>query len=61
MEADEIFTIDEMAQKLKVDRFFLYRHIKSGHLPCHRIGRSIRFTGGDFKEILARSACEGVK
>jgi len=61
MENELIFTVDEMAAKLKVDRFFLYRHTRSGNLPCHRIGRSIRFTSGDFKEILARSACEGVK
>ncbi len=48
MENELIFTVDEMAAKLKVDRFFLYRHTRLGNLPCHRIGRSIRFTGGDF-------------
>ncbi|VBB41130.1 DNA binding domain protein, excisionase family (fragment) [uncultured Spirochaetota bacterium] len=61
METEEFFTVDELAKKLKVEHRFVYMHAKRGRLPCHRIGRTIRFTSKDLQEILARSACQVVE
>ena len=61
MENEELFTVEELAKKLKVERRFVYMHAKRGNLPCHRIGRTIRFTKGDFSEILRLSACQVAK
>lgn len=57
MDSENLFTVDEMAAKLKVEKRFIYLHTKTGTLPHHRIGRSIRFTDGDFRAILEKSAC----
>jgi len=61
MENEAFYTVDEMATKLKVEKRFIYLHTKSGKLPHHRIGRTIRFTNGDFEEILKQSACQAAK
>jgi excisionase family DNA binding protein len=38
------FTIDEVAEQLRVGRTTVYRLLKSGELPSFRIGRSRRIS-----------------
>ncbi|QUI24903.1 helix-turn-helix domain-containing protein [Vallitalea pronyensis] len=39
------YTVDEAAKILKLSLVTIYRHTKSGKIPCKRIGRSIRIPG----------------
>ena len=46
----ELLTPEELAEKLKVPRTWVYEQSRQGKIPTHRIGRYIRF---DLKEVLA--------
>ncbi len=47
-----IYTIDEAAEALKLNKFTLYRYIKSGKLKGAKIGRDWRFTEEQLKDFL---------
>lgn len=49
---DEIYTSDEVVEKLKISKETLYRYIKSGKLKAKKIGREYRFIGKDLNEFL---------
>jgi len=48
--SDEFLTVKELADKLKVNQMTIYRKIKNGELPYHRIGNSIRFKLSEIEE-----------
>ena len=45
----ELLTPEELAEKLKVPRSWVYEQSRQGNIPTHRIGRYIRF---DLEEVL---------
>ena len=47
--AEELLTPEELAERLKVPRSWVYEQSRLGKIPTHRIGRYIRF---DLFEIL---------
>jgi len=49
---DEIYTSDEVVEKLKISKETLYRYIKSGKLKAKKIGREYRFIGRDLNRFL---------
>ena len=49
---DEIYTSDEVIEKLKISRETLYRYIKSGKLKAKKIGKGYRFIGKELNRFL---------
>jgi len=47
---DELLTSQEVCLLLRVSQRTLYRLIKSGKLPCTKIGRSYRFRAGEMRD-----------
>lgn len=49
------YTVEEVADSLRVDPAFIYREIKRGHLPAIRIGgRVLRVAQADLRAYLLR-------
>jgi excisionase family DNA binding protein len=51
-----IFTLDEAAQMLNVEKSWLAGRVRSGEVPHRRSGHRIYFAQQDIDEIVARSA-----
>ena len=47
------FTIDEVAEELAVSPRTVHRWIAGGKLVVHRVGRSVRISGADYKAFIA--------
>ncbi len=47
---------DEAAQLLSVNTSWIYEAVRSGRMPCIRIGRYVRFTRSMLEEWLAEQA-----
>ena len=48
---DELYTVNELSEKLKYSRSTIYRWIEEGSIPYQRMGRQIRFTENDVLSI----------
>ena len=46
------FTVDEIAERLKVSRMTVYRWIKAGQLGAYKIGGEFRITERDIERFL---------
>lgn len=46
-------TVDEVAIRLRVSRMTVYRLVRDGTLPAHRIGRALRIHPDDLAAYLA--------
>lgn len=55
MNKDDLFTPEEIAQKLKITKYTVYEMIKRGELDAHRLGKKIRISGDQFELYLIRS------
>ena len=55
----ELLTINEVAPILRVTRSTAYRLVKSGVIPAHRIGGSIRINRAELEDLLRHAAAEG--
>ena len=42
--AEEFFTPEEVAGKLKLSKYTIYEMIKRGDLEAHRVGRGLRIS-----------------
>ncbi len=51
----EIFTPDEIAEKLKVTRLTVYRWIDKGELQAFKAGKMWRITRKDLEAFIGRS------
>lgn len=49
---DTYFTVDEVAERLKVSHMTVYRWIKAGELDAYKIGGKFRITEGDIGRFL---------
>lgn len=62
MENSDLLTIDELAEKLKVPKSWLYsrtRETVTDAIPMMRVGKYIRFIESDVMEWLKRKQEEG--
>jgi excisionase family DNA binding protein len=50
-----LFTIKEAAEALRIPISWLYERTRRNAIPCRRIGKYVRFTEGDLKEIISSS------
>lgn len=51
---EDVFTIEEAAELLRISRPTLYRMVKAGEVPHRKIGkRAVTFTVADLNKILA--------
>ena len=48
----EFYTVSQLADILQLNEMTIYRMVKTGHLPCHMIGRTMRFRSYDLEEFL---------
>lgn len=55
-----LFTVVDLADALQVSVRTLRRATTRGTLPCHRLGRAIRYTSEDIDVYLARISDSGV-
>jgi excisionase family DNA binding protein len=53
---DRLLRPDQAAWYLNVKTSWIYEAVRSGRLPCHRVGRHIRFTRPMLDEWLAEQA-----
>ena len=53
--SDEIYTVEEVKDKMKVTRQTVYNWIKSGALESFKVGRSVRITDAALKRFIATS------
>ena len=50
---NEILTVQEVANYLRIDIRTVYRLAKKGDIPCIKIGRQWRFNRNDIKELVS--------
>ena len=43
MAEDQVFTVQELAQYLRMKPVTIYKHAKAGKLPCFKVGANWRF------------------
>lgn len=55
MNIDNLYSPDEVAQKLKISKYTIYEMIKRGELNAHQVGRHIRISDSQLKVYLAQS------
>lgn len=55
MRDEELYTPEEIAQKLKLSKYTVYEMIKRGEIAAHRIGRSLRISSSQFETYLMQS------
>jgi excisionase family DNA binding protein len=53
--ADDLHSIDEVAERWGVSSRTVQRQIKSGALRAHRIGRLVRISDADAKDFLRKN------
>lgn len=48
----DFYLVDELADKLRVNRMTIYRYIKAGKLEAHKIGKEYRIAKRTFNNFL---------
>ena len=48
----KLYTADEVAEILRVNRDYVYDRIQDGRLKCYRLGRNKRFSWDQVKDFL---------
>jgi len=54
MNIDELYTPEEIAQKLKVTKYTIYEMIKRGDLDAHHLGKQLRISSEQFNQYLQK-------
>ena len=50
--APDFYLVDELAEKLRVNRMTIYRYIKAGKLHAHKTGKEYRIARAEFDRFL---------
>ena len=58
MAEDKFYTVNEVAELLKIQPLTVYRLIRDRKLKSYKVGRVIRISEADFKAFLAASRQE---
>lgn len=48
----KLYTVDEIAEKLKLSKYTIYQRIKDGDLTAIRLGRCYRISEDDLQKYL---------
>jgi excisionase family DNA binding protein len=56
--AEELLTVEQLQELLKVGRTFAYSLIRSGELPSYRVGRLVRVRRRDMERWLEDNVVE---
>ena len=59
--ADELLTVPEVADRLRMTSMTIYRWIEDGKLPAIQIGKHYRIRVADLDEMLDRSRVGGAQ
>jgi len=51
----DFYLVDELADKLRVNRMTIYRYIKAGKLEAHKIGKEFRIAKDEFERFVSDS------
>ena len=52
---DEFYTLEEIAERLKVVYMTVYRWVKSGKLPAYKFGKQYRIKKNDIQKFIENS------
>lgn len=52
---EEFYTIEEIAQNLKVTKMTIYRYIKAGKLKAYKLWKEIRVKKEDYESFILSS------
>lgn len=52
---EKFFTLEEVAQQLRVSKMTIYRYIKSGKLLAYKLWKELRVKESDFSSFLEKS------
>jgi putative molybdopterin biosynthesis protein len=58
---EELLTVEQVKELLKVGRTFAYSLVKSGELPSYRVGRLLRIRRTDVEQWLEHNRCVASK
>ncbi len=53
--APDFYLVDELAEKLRVNRMTIYRYIKAGKLEAYKMGKEFRIAKFEFNRFLEAS------
>ncbi|MFH1253150.1 MAG: helix-turn-helix domain-containing protein [Candidatus Uhrbacteria bacterium] len=48
----DFYLVDELAEKLRVNRMTIYRYIKAGKIEVHKIGKEFRIAKKEYNRFL---------
>jgi len=54
MKQDKFYTVDELAEMLKVNPMTIYRHIKEGRIEVYKVGRLFRISENALQKYLSK-------
>jgi excisionase family DNA binding protein len=52
-QSGKLLTVKELAQELQISSYSIYEKTRRGEIPCHRLGKSLRF---DLNDVLVSQA-----
>lgn len=52
MKTPDYYLVDELAEKLRVNRMTIYRYIKAGKLIAIKIGKEFRIERAEFEKFI---------
>ena len=55
IEKNNLFLVEELAERLRVSNMTIYRYIQAGKLKAHKIGKEFRITEEEFNKFLNKS------
>lgn len=50
----DFYMVDELAEKLRVNRMTIYRYIKGGKLEAYKIGKEYRIDRSVFEQFMSK-------
>lgn len=53
--APDFYLVDELADKLRVNRMTIYRYIKAGKLEAYKTGKEFRIAKAEFNRFMEAS------
>lgn len=57
----EFYLVDELAEKLRVNRMTIYRYIKAGKLQAYKTGKEYRIKKDEFERFLSQHLSDNQK
>ena len=55
-EAPQLYSVEQAAKKLNAPKRWLYEKSAAGSIPCRKVGKYVRFSDSDLREIEEKSS-----